>query len=147
MTTLKVLPLEWYMKAEREELIEDGYREIPPVVGRDGFYCQHPHVWFEHDGHAFEAFKGETRTYAVNYFRYMLTVTDEKILSEREAGLLEETLRVTTDKGVRKAISARLELHHDALSTRKSYRHGRALAMRVIRKAEKRLGAKTTAIV
>ena len=147
MATVKVLPLEWYMKLEHEELIKEGYREIPPVIERDGFYCHRKRVWFEHNGYAYEALKGETREYAVKYFKHMLNVTDDKILREREVKTLEEALRVTTDKSVRKAIAKRLELHRSATDVRKSHRQGRALALRVIRKAEKRLGAKTTAIV
>lgn len=127
MATVKVLPLQWYMKLEHEELIEDGYTEISPFFGRDGFYCHHQRVWFEHDGRAY------TREYAAKYFKHLLNVTDDKILRESEASALETALRVTTDKSVRKVITKRLELHNCAKQLRDSERSARKYALRFTR--------------
>ena len=126
MSKLKVKPLEWYMKEEHEDLLEDGYRVIDfRLVGRDGYYCRGNNVWFEYNGQGYKAFPNATRKQAREYFCYDLTVNAEAILTQREVDAMQTVLDTVTDAAVRKALNARLRLHEQSVAIRES---GRAAA-------------------
>lgn len=134
MPKLKVKPLEWYMKQDHEDLIEEGYRLIDfRPVGRDGYYCRGNDVWFEFEGRGYNAYPTTTRKRAREYFCYDLTVNDEAILMCREVEAIRTVLATVKDAAVRKALFARVHLHEQAAQIRNSGRCARKLMLRFTR--------------
>lgn len=56
MKRLSVEQWQKWMALEDEDMLggpAPGYPEIQPIVGRDGYYLDGEHVWFEYGGRAF----------------------------------------------------------------------------------------------
>lgn len=137
MANIKVKPLDWYMKKDHEDLLEDGYQEVPNdfiLLNRDGYYfcakwkSHKDACWFEING------KGYFRKNQRNrqYFCYSLEINDEAILSAREISAIKELLSVTRDSAVRKVLRSRLQRHEQAVSSRSCGRDSRLARIRIL---------------
>ena len=131
---LKVKPLEWYMEDyTAQDLADEGYVTVPAdfnLVGRDGYYCRGNDVWFEVRGKGYWSYRKPNQHRGRDYFCYSFKVNDEKILPSREVEAMEQVLKTNRDSTVRKALTARLQLHYDSVQLRDT---GRRAAMSRIR--------------
>jgi hypothetical protein len=103
---LKVLPLDWWMQYYEDD---EGYQEINPIIGRDGYYWYRKdrYCWFETGGRAWYLnrggqFKHEIDTHLA--YPNMAVETAEMIL------LTDRSTRFLTKKQKEKL---HLVLHRD----------------------------------
>jgi hypothetical protein len=133
MPNLKVKKLEWYMAKWVKDQDRD-LKEVPdrfPLVGRNGYYCRGDEVWFEFQGRGYQTKTGPEER---ECFCYTLTVNDEAILMSREVEAIKTVLATSRDANVKKALGARLNLHHEALDLRNTRRRAQQQWIRIQKK-------------
>lgn len=84
---VKVLPLEGWMECLEEDILYGGmdpnkYPEIPPIVGRVGYYLHQRLCWFEYGGKAY------ARPGWATHFKYELDLYDAERCNARQYATL-----------------------------------------------------------
>lgn len=137
MATLKVLPLNFWMKPDSVFWDEDEYEKVPEslqLIGRDGFYCRDGKAWFEVGGVGYLYTTFNSIEKGVSYFKNSLRMNDELILPDREVQAMTEILKISRDATVKKAIAKRLRDHNNAYSLRATKRNARMTRIKLIGK-------------
>lgn len=137
MSTLKVLPLDFWMNPNSFFWDESEYEKVPEsfeLIGRNGFYCRDGQAWFEVDGIGYLFTISNSIEKGVSHFKYCLRMNDELILPDREVNAMTEILKVSRDAAVKKAISKRLGEHIVAYQLRQTRRNARMTRIRLIGK-------------
>lgn len=124
---IKVVPVDWYSNQITKEDIPDfldEYRYFESNISGLGGTAQYVFkdiYWVEIEGRVLIPNSKHQMERTARQTLYQIVVTNEKILRNREAEAMRQLLKVYHDKQATKSIRERLDLHDNAVRSRKCY--------------------------